>query len=119
MKYILSPRPHVGLSANVTEDTDQIYTGLTWEWNPFSKFIIDFSFGFSLHNGHLHNDAGDEGRFREFGCRVLFRESLELGYRFYDRHLVSVMWDHISHGGICDDENEGMDNLGMRYGYMF
>ena len=65
--------------------TDQVYAGLTWEWEPGASAFLDFSFGFSVHNGTLSNDNGsmgavahlDETRSREFGCRVLFRESLE------------------------------------------
>jgi hypothetical protein len=119
---VWSPRPHLGASFNASDaNTDQVYAGLTWEWMPFDSLFIDFSFGFAGHNGRLENDPGDTdtGRRREFGCSVLFRESLEVGYVFLRRHSLSVMWDHISHGGLCDDENEGMDNLGARYGYRF
>lgn len=122
LDWAWSPRPHIGASFNASsEDTDQIYSGLTWEWVPYKNFFIDASFGFSGHNGRLHVDGSDEnaGRQREFGCKVLFRESIEFGYRILSHHSVSLMWDHISHGGLCDDENEGMDNAGMRYGYKF
>jgi len=120
--WMWSPRPHIGASFNASsDDTDQVYSGLTWEWNPLGDFFIDASLGFSAHNGRLHVDGADEdsGRRREFGCKVLFRESVELGYRIMKRHSVSLIWDHISHGGLCDDENEGMDNAGVRYGYRY
>jgi len=120
--WLWSPRPHIGATFNASaDDTDQIYSGLTWEWEPLQDFFIDASFGFAAHNGRLHIDSTDEdsGRRREFGCSVLFRESIEFGYRIMKHHSLSVMWDHVSHGGVCDDENEGMDNAGMRYGYRF
>ena len=120
--WLWSPRPHIGASFNAsTDDTDQVYTGLTWEWEPLEDFFIDASFGFAGHNGRLHIDSTDvdSGRRREFGCPVLLRESIEFGYRIMKQHSLSVMWDHVSHGGLCDDENEGMDNIGMRYGYRF
>ncbi len=126
--FMWSPRPHIGASFNASDDdTDQVYAGLTWEWEPGASVFLDFSFGFSLHNGNLSNNNGtmgavanpDESRRREFGCRVLFRESLEGGYRITQNHSLSVMWDHISNGGLCSDENEGMDNVGLRYGYRF
>jgi lipid A 3-O-deacylase len=122
LNWLWSPRPHIGASFNASsDDTDQLYAGLTWEWEPLQDFFIDASFGFSGHNGRLHIDGADEdsGRRREFGCKVLFRESLELGYRLTKRHSLSAIWDHISHGGLCDDENEGMDNAGIRYGYRY
>jgi len=122
MDIVWSPRPHIGASFNASsDDTDQVYTGLTWEWMPWGPLFIDFSLGFSVHNGRLHAEPGDTDtdERREFGCRWLFRESIELGFVFQERHSLSGMWDHISHGGICDDENEGMDNVGVRYGYRF
>ena len=127
-EIIWSPRPHLGASFNASDDdTDQIYAGLTWEWEPFASMFVDFGFGFTVHNGNLSNDNGtmgavpnpDETRRREFGCEVLFRESLEVGYRFNWTHSLSLLWDHISHGGLCNSENEGMDNAGLRYGYRF
>jgi len=122
MDIVWSPRPHIGASFNASsDDTDQIYTGLTWEWMPWGPLFIDFSLGFSVHNGRLHAEPGDTDtdERREFGCRWLFRESIELGFIFWDRHSLSGMWDHISHGGVRDDENEEMDNVGVRYGYRF
>ncbi len=122
LRLIWAPRPHLGASFNASsKDTDQIYAGLTWEWEPFQNVFIDASFGGSVHNGRLHINGADEdsGRRREFGCKTLFRESIEFGYRITAHHNVSLIWDHISHGGLCDDENEGMDNAGIRYGYRF
>jgi len=122
MDILWSPRPHIGASFNASsDDTDQVYTGLTWEWMPWGPLFIDFSLGSSIHNGRLHAEPGDTDtdERREFGCRWLFRELIELGFIFWDRHSLSGMWDHISHGGVCDDENEGMDNVGVRYGYRF
>ena len=122
LNYIWSPRPHIGASVNASsKDTDQVYTGLTWGWEPFKHLFIDASFGFAMHNGVRGTPSNDplEGRVREFGCDWLFRESLEFGFPFLRVQRVSIMWDHISHGGICASENEGMDNLGLRYGYQF
>lgn len=125
LKWLWSPRPHIGASFNASStNTDIAYGGLTWEWKPWRGLFADFSFGFAVHNGELDYDAdtafpADAGRHREFGCRALFRESLELGWIFAKRHGVSMMWSHYSHGGLCADQNEGLDNLGIRYGYRF
>ena len=125
LEFLWSPRPMTGVSANASStNTDIAYTGLTWEWTPWSNLILDFSFGFAIHNGKLKYDAAqafpeDAGRHREFGCRWLFRETLEAGWRFANRHAATVMWSHYSHGGLCDDKNEGLDNVGIRYGYRF
>ena len=54
----------------------------------------------------------------DYGCDLLFRESLSLGFRL-DRHQsVSIMLSHISNSGLCE-HNDGLDNLGIRYGYRF
>ena len=123
--FLWSPRPHLGGSFNTSStNTDLAYAGLTWEWQFWRSMFFNFSFGGAIHNGELEYDAGvpfpaDAGRHREFGCRVLFRESFELGWIFAKRHGVSAMWSHYSHGGICGGQNEGLDNAGIRYGYRF
>tara|TARA_B100000700_G_scaffold216683_1_gene238254 strand:+ start:572 stop:1351 length:780 start_codon:yes stop_codon:yes gene_type:complete len=125
LNFLWAPRPMMGVSANSSStNTDIVYSGLTWEWNPWSALLLDFSFGFAMHNGKLKYDSGavfpeDAGRHREFGCRWLFRESFEGGWLFEDRHALTLMWSHYSHGGLCDDKNEGLDNVGIRYGYRF
>ena len=125
LSWLLKPRPQIGASFNASDNnTDVLYAGLQWEWRFWDSFFFDFSFGGAVHNGELSYDAGVAfpeyaGRRRELGCRALFRESFELGWRFWERHNLSVMWAHYSHGGICGDQNEGLDNLGMRYGYRF
>jgi len=121
LAWAYSPRPHLGIVANGSKRaTDFLYGGLTWEWMYWDALFVDFSFGFSVHDGMLDNsEIAGKARFdrREFGCRALFRESLEFGYRFLERHSLSVMWEHHSHGSLCNEENEGIDNAGVRYGY--
>ncbi|MCH8237280.1 MAG: acyloxyacyl hydrolase [Proteobacteria bacterium] len=116
-----SPRPHLGFTANAsTKNTDFIYAGLTWEWIPLGNLFVNLGLGLSVHNGMLDNSR-IEGRARsdrlEFGCRALFRESLEMGYRVFGRHSLSVMWAHHSHASLCLDDDDGIDNAGLRYGY--
>ena len=52
------------------------------------------------------------------GCEILFRESISAGVLFDGHHSLSLMFDHISNGGLCDD-NDGQDTFGVRYGYRF
>ncbi|MDH5749159.1 MAG: acyloxyacyl hydrolase [Rhodospirillales bacterium] len=122
-KALWEPRPHIGTSFNTSlTNTDQIYAGLTWEWSPVSWFFVDLGLGLTVHNGMLDNSMiTHKSRYdrREFGCRVLFREALDIGWRITPNHSLSLMWSHISHGGLCHEENEGMDNAGIRYGYRF
>ena len=43
---------------------------------------------------------------------------LEFGFRFQKKYAVSIMLDHISNASI-DDQNEGLDTFGVRYGVSF
>lgn len=112
---VWSPRPHVGISISDAGQTSQLYGGFTWEWRPFGNAFIDGSLGLSVHDGHLRTSRPDrEG----LGSRVLFRESIELGYRFHARHALSFIVDHISNAGLAP-ENDGITSTGFRYGYRF
>ena len=120
LSAIWSPRPHLGVDANVAGDTSQLYFGLTWEFMLWSTggadgLFIDASLGGAVHNGKLDTIEVDR---KSLGSRVLFRESLELGYRFAEIHSLSFMLDHISNANLAD-RNEGLDNFGIRYGMKF
>ena len=55
---------------------------------------------------------------KALGRRVLFHFPLEVGYRFDGHHSVSFYFDHMSNG-YTTTYNEGLDTLGVRYGYKF
>ena len=110
-----SPRPHLGFSVNTGGDTDQFYAGLTWEWEFRRGLFAGFSLGGAIHDGETETSRTDK---KELGCRVLFRGSLELGYRLTRRHGISLFYDQISNLAICD-KNEGLETAGLRYGYRF
>jgi lipid A 3-O-deacylase len=120
LAWAWSPRPHLGIVANGSKRaTDFLYGGLTWGWTFRDPLFVELGLGVSVHDGMLDNSQiTGKSRLdrREFGCRALFRESLEFGYRFLERHSISLMWEHHSHGSLCSDENEGIDNAGVRYG---
>ena len=83
-----------------------------------------------IHDGHL---VGVDDQSKSLGCRLLFRESMNIGYRFYKRHSLMLHFDHSSNASLCKKNtadgsaegrhdvvlNEGLENLGVRYGYMF
>lgn len=116
-KILWSPRPHFGVTLNPQGATSQAYLGLTWDWNATDLVFAEFSVGGSVHDGKLESlRAGPEEK--PLGCRLLFRESLSLGYRLTDLHSLSVMVDHVSNGYLCD-VNPGLDTVGLRWGYRF
>ena len=115
LKKYGSPRPHLGASLNMSGDTSQVYSGLTWDWDLTRNWFFNFSLGASAHNGKTTTTKTDR---KELGCRVLFRESMDIGYKFLRRHSVSAFFDHVSNAKLCE-KNEGLETLGLRYGYRF
>ncbi|MEQ8710427.1 MAG: acyloxyacyl hydrolase [Rhodospirillales bacterium] len=115
LEYIWSPRPHLGVTVNSEGDTSQAYFGLTYEWDIWKGTFGGFSWGGAVHDGKIRTLETDR---KELGCRLLFRESFFLGYRFNEHHNVQLHLDHISNAKLCDT-NEGLDNFGIRYGYLF
>jgi len=116
LDVIWSPRPHIGADINTGDDTSSYYFGLSWEWFLWRNLFAGFSLGGAFHDGETEL-AGRSDK-KELGCSPLFRESVEMGWVFAEHHTVSLMLDHISNAKICD-ENEGLENFGIRYGYRF
>lgn len=109
--FLLNPQPHIGVSVNSDGDTSQAYFGLTWLFDFGAGFFGGGSLGGAVHNGETDTSATDK---KSLGSAVLFRESIEIGFRFASHHSLSLLLDHISNAGLAD-ENEGLDNVGIRY----
>ena len=130
LSFMWSPRPHIGINYNSSGDTSQAYLGLTWEWSFLDGWFVEFGLGGMIHDGHLF---GVDDETKSLGCRLLFRESVNAGYRFYKRHALMLHFDHSSNASLCEKNtadgsaegrhnvilNEGLENFGIRYGYMF
>ena len=114
-KRIWNPKPHLGVSLNDSQDTNQVYAGLTWEWLFKKTYFTNFSLGGAYHDGSKVTDLTDK---KSLGCNFLFRESLDIGYRFEGRHSIMAHLDHISNAKLCST-NEGLESVGIRYGYHF
>ena len=114
---IWSPRPHIGFTGNTAGDTNQAYLGLTWEWGFWRRAFAEFSLGGAVHDGELTTNIVGRTK-KELGCRVLFRGSVAIGVKFAGRHSVMAHLGHTSNAGNCE-QNEGLENVGIRYGYRF
>ena len=112
---IWAPRPHAGLILNSTGDTSQAYLGLSWEWDFWDGAFAGFSLGGAVHDGETTNAPLDK---KELGCSVLFRKSIDIGYRVDENNSLMAHLSHISNAKLCDT-NEGLENIGIRYGYRF
>ena len=94
--------------------TNLAYADLRYERETPGGIFFGLGLGAALHDGPLD----ERGNRKALGSRVLFHVPLELGWR-WDRHSsVSLYFEHVSNAGLAD-ENEGMDNVGVRYGYRF
>ena len=132
LSFISSPRPHIGISYNSTGDTSYAYGGLYWEWSFWDEWFAGFSLGGMVHDGHLFGDKDGKKR-KSLGCRMLFREAVNFGYRFKKHHAIMMHLNHSSNASLCKKNtrdgtaegrhnvvlNEGLESLGIRYGYMF
>jgi len=112
---VYSPRPHLGATLNSAGNTSQAYLGLTWDWDFYSDYFLNFSLGGAIHSGEK---VTDDLKTKSLGCSVLFRESLDLGYKVSGPHSVMFHLDHISNAKLCST-NEGLETFGLRYGYKF
>ena len=108
-------RPNLGLSINNRGDTSKLYGGLLWELETKSGFFLNLGVGLAVHNGELKTSDEDK---KELGSRVLFRIPIEFGYSLSKHHRVSIMFDHVSNAYLAE-KNQGLDTLGIRYGYRF
>jgi len=116
LDVVWAPRPHVGLSLNMGDDTNSVYTGLGWDTSWENNIFLDGFFGLAVHDGELTNGNPDN---IEFGSRALFRLGGELGWRWDGYNGVSLIWEHMSNAGLISEKNQGIDSLGIRYSYRF
>ena len=111
--WIFSPTPHIGVHFNTDGNTNQVFVGGNWLFDFGGGIFGGGSLGFALHDGEL--DSNTRGR-KDLGLPVLFRESIEIGFRFNENNAISLMLDHISNASI-GDQNEGLDTVGLRYAF--
>jgi lipid A 3-O-deacylase len=115
LRILFSPRPHLGVTyAPDDHTTSQVYFGLTWQYFFWGRAYVEGSFGGSYNDGSKDGSTTEKA----LGCHLLFRESVSLGYVFERRHALMATLDHISNGNLCD-ANDGLDTVGIRYGYRF
>jgi lipid A 3-O-deacylase len=122
LRVIGSPRPHLGASINTSGNTSDGYFGLTWGitliqglFGAGDGIYANGSLGGAIHDGHV--DTAPPGR-KRLGSRILFRESVELGYQINPAISVSAILDHISNANL-GDHNAGITSAGARLGVKF
>jgi lipid A 3-O-deacylase len=122
LRYIWSPRPHIGVDANGSGYTTNYYAGLTWGgvfyrpgWSRGDGFFAYFSEGGSVNDGKIVSTQSNR---KSLGSHELFKEGLDIGYQLNDVVSVAGYIDHISNADLAD-HNAGITNCGLRVGYKF
>jgi hypothetical protein len=124
LELILSPsvqflggtiRPALGGSWNTEGYTSKIYADARWMIESRNGLFLGLGIGAAIHDGLLDPTELDR---KALGRRVLFHFPLEIGYRFDAHNSLSLYFEHISNG-YTTTHNEGLDSLGIRYGYKF
>lgn len=122
IRWALQPRPTLGGEFNVGKYTNQYYFGATWTWQLVGNILlpddgVTFSifFGPSFNDGETRTSKPDR---KSLGSNELFREALELGYRFNAVYQISAFIDHTSNAGLAR-ENQSINDVGVRFGIRF
>lgn len=108
-------RPALGVSVNSAGDTSKAYADARWEIDLGEALWFATGIGAAIHNGERKLVRNDQ---KALGSQVLFHFPIELGLRLDPHNSVSLFFDHVSNAWLASP-NEGMDTLGLRYGYRF
>jgi hypothetical protein len=77
--------------------------------------FIGLGIGIAVHNGETFTSDPEA---KELGRRVLFHPNVEIGRRLDQHQSISLYFEHISNASLAT-KNQGLDTLGVRYGYRF
>lgn len=108
-------RPAAGVTVNTVGATSKAYVDARWEFGGALGPFLGLGIGAAVHDGNIGPTAPD---MKALGSRVLFHVPIELGWRLDRHNSVSIYFEHISNG-YTQRYNEGLDSLGVRYGYRF
>ncbi len=108
-------RPVVGGTISTVGATSHGYAGLRWQAELGSGFYLGVGLGGAVHDGHLLPDSWQH---KALGSRVLFHIPAEIGYRLDAHNSISLYFEHTSNAWLAR-YNEGLDRIGLRYGYKF
>ena len=108
-------RPVVGASINTNGDTSHAYLDARWEIDCASNIFFGIGLGAAIHDGETGPPAQDA---KWLGSRVLFHIPAEIGIHLDAHNDLSVYFEHTSNAYTMK-YNEGLDRIGVRYGYRF
>jgi lipid A 3-O-deacylase len=110
-------RPVIGGSIDTRGDTSDGYIDARWQGDCPSGLFFGLGLGAAIHNGEIGGPGSDPDK-KWLGSRVLFHIPIEVGYHLDAHNDLSVYFEHMSNA-YTQTYNEGMDRIGVRYGYRF
>jgi lipid A 3-O-deacylase len=110
-------RPAVGATVNFAGYTSKAYIDGRWQREFDNNTFLGIGLGIAIHNGNDESFVYDPDH-KLLGRRVLFHPHFEWGYRLGEHSSVSLFFEHISNASTAV-KNQGLDTLGIRYGYRF
>lgn len=111
----LAFRPLVGVSVNAEGFTNFLFTQVAASYAITDWLFVEGALGATVHDGEI---SGISQTRLNLGCRVLFRETANVGVRVTPNINVIGGVSHASNGGLCD-QNAGVTNFGGRVGLRF
>lgn len=108
---------HPDFGASVTTAGGTSYAYADAEYRIVTPFGLYFGLGLgaAVHDGYLDPTSPVH---KALGSRVLFHIPAEAGIQFAGHYSVAIYFEHVSNAWLARD-NEGLDNLGLRFGYRF
>jgi lipid A 3-O-deacylase len=130
LRWAGSPQPYIMASFNTAGNTSFGGVGLEWRWDFAEGWALEPGVGYVIHDGATENPfPGGSPEAAEFaennvllGSDDLFRTSIGLTRDFAGPWEAQLFFEHLSHGqiiGDSDGHNQGIDQLGIRFGYQF
>lgn len=110
-------RPVFGGTINTEGDTSHAYIDARWQIDGPSGLFFGLGLGAAVHDGEIGGPGADPSK-KWLGSRVLFHIPAEVGVHLDAHNDLSVYFEHTSNA-YTQTYNEGMDRIGIRYGYRF
>ena len=135
--YIWQPQAYGLISVNDKGKTSFASVGLAWKLPITAEktWYVRPGLGLAYQNKYASlpdfrapglsqqeqlYDASLRQKWVQFGSKILFEPEISLGHQFKSGDAVELSWTHISNGEIlAHGENQGMDDLGIRYIHRF
>ena len=114
--FVGKPSAYLFGSLSTAGDTNFAAAGLSWRIG--GRLFVRPGIGVAIHDRDSLIVGPDQFR-RDLGSRILFEPELGIGYQVSDRISLEATWVHISNGQLFDEQNPGMDSVGVRLHYKF